>query len=1016
MLIKGPEKILRLFFAPRVYLLALFCFFVLQGSWCAIVLAKAVPSSLAHEMVNKWLAKEAKPMGSRLGSEVESVKTFTDSNGQPVYYVVVLKPNGFVVVSADDLVEPIVCFSSEGSYDSSARNPLVALVSRDIPARVNASRSVHAKLLAGSSTRDLTKQQARVHKSGEKAFGKWTELLSSSVSGPVSSISDVRVSPLLQTTWGQDVICGNEACYNYYTPPHSAGNANNYYAGCVATAMAQYMRFWQYPTFGVGAQSFTIYVDCEDYRRCNLCDRCEQPATLLGGDGLGGPYDWNQMPLVPNCSTTLAQREAIGDLTYDAGVAVGMDYESDGSGADMSDAAAAMVGTFGYSNAIMGGDETEIDNIGNGLNGMINPNLDWGNPVILGIYNSSNTDGHAVVADGYGYQSSTLYHHLNMGWDGDDDVWYNLPNIDALSIDPSAYSFNVVDNVIYNIYISGTGEIISGRVTAVDSITPVSDANVTAVKIDDGNTYQTTTNTNGIYAFANVPSNSTYTISVASAGHLFTDVNTSTGQSQYGGVTSGNCWAIDFVSLCDVPSAPTGVSASDGNYTDHVQVTWDSVSGATGYEVWRGADSNSSSASKLGDSNVSPFDDNNSITPGTTYYYWVKAKNNCGTSDFSSSDSGYACVIPSVPADVLASDGNYTGHVRVTWDSVSEATNYEVWRNTSDDSGSAFNLGDYTSPYDDYGVTKGKTYYYWVKAKNSCGTSDFSSSDSGYVSTSPSSYSIPITKCTVAVGSKGDSISFSGTMDANADDFNAANSSSDANFVEVIISDENSNDMDPCIITFPVNNKTWKKGKFGYSGTVNGVKKSFSYNVKTGKFAFAASKINLSGLECPVIININVGDFAGTADVNEAIVNGKKPIPIKLLMGVKNSLRVDKPKFTRNQNTSHITQFTVSGGFSVGNLGDANMADNNSVVELAGQTFTIPKGNFKAGKNKFTCSKVKLYDGATLIGIASATFDFNKCTFTLTIKKTNFPAPAGTTNFDISFASFSGSDWVTLPP
>jgi hypothetical protein len=214
--------------------------------------------------------------------------------------------------------------------------------------------------------------------------------------------------------------------------------------------------------------------------------------------------------------------------------------------------------------------------------------------------------------------------------------------------------------------------------------------------------------------------------------------------------------------------------------------------------------------------------------------------------------------------------------------------------------------------------------------------------------------------------------------------------------------------MEPCVITFPVNGKTWKKGKFSYSWTKSGVKKSFRYNVKNGKFAFAASRINLSGLECPVVINVNVGDFAGTAEINEAIVNGKKPIPIKLLMGVKDSLRVDKSKFTKKSGS--ITQFAVSGGFSVGNLSDANMADNNSVVELAGQTFTIPEGNFKAGKNKFTCSKVNISNG-----IASATFDFNKCTFTLTIKSTSFPAASGPTELDIDFASFSGSDEVTLP-
>ncbi len=793
---------------------------MLQGAWCAIVWADAVPSSLAHEVVKGWLAKEAKPMGSPLGGEVEGVKTFIDSNGQPVYYVVGLKPSGFVVVSADDLVEPIVCFSSGGSYDSSARNPLVALISRDIPARVNVSRSVHAKLLAGSSTMDLTKQQAWVHKSGEKAFGKWTELLASSSGSAVhkSSISDVRVSPLLLTKWGQDVdsSCGN-ACYNYYTPPYGPGDGNNYPAGCVATAMAQYMWFWQYPTSGVGAQSFTIYVDCEDYRRCDLCDKCEQTANLRGGDGSGGAYNWGQMPLFPNCSTTNAQRQAIGALTYDAGVAIGMDYEVDGSGANLSDAAVAMVYTFGYNNAIFGYNYN--DDIGTGLNAMINPNLDSGNPVILGIHDSSGLNGgHAVVADGYGYQSSTLYHHLNMGWDGEDDIWYNLPNIDA----PLA-SFDVVDSLIYNIYVSGTGEIISGRVTEADSKTPVSGATVTAVRTGGG-TYQTTTNTKGIYALTNVPSNSTYTISVASYGHSFADQITSTGQSQDNEATSGNCWAIDFVSL------------------------WDFVVG----------------------------------------------------------------------------------------------------------------------------------------------------------------------KCTVSAGSKGDSISFSGTMNATAEDFNDANSSSDANFIEVTISDENSNDMDPCVITFPVNGKTWKKGKFSYSGTESGIKKSFSYNVKTGKFAFAASKINLSGLECPVIININVGDFAGTAQVSETIVNGpKKPIPINLLMGVKNSLRVDgKPKFTKKSGATTITQVSVSGGFSVGNLSDANMATHSFTVTVgSSQTFTILSGNFKnTQKGKFTCSNVDISNG-----IASATFDFNKCTFTLTIKNTNFTAASGETVFEIDFASFSGSDEVTLP-
>ncbi|MGD0551782.1 MAG: C10 family peptidase [Sedimentisphaerales bacterium] len=794
------EKILRLCFALRVYLLSLFCFFVLQGSWCAIVWAKAVPSDLAREVVNEWLAKEAKPMGSRLGSEVENVKTFTDSNGQPVYYVVVLKPNGFVVVSADDLVEPIVCFSSGGSYDSSKRNPLGALVSRDIPARVNVSRSVHAKLLAGSSTGGLTKQQAMVHKSGEKAFGKWTELLGKG-SGPSvsavseSSISDIRVAPLLQTEWGQDVVCSNKACYNYYTPPGSEGDASNYYAGCVATAMAQYMQFWQYPVSGVGTPSFTITVDGSD-----------QTAYLRGGDGSGGAYNWSQMPLVPGCSTTVAQRKAIGALTYDAGVAVNMDYESDSSGASMSDAAAAMVSTFGYSNAIIGGDE--YSNVGDGLNGMINPNLDSGNPVMLGI---SGDGGHAIVADGYGYQSSTLYHHLNMGWDGEKDVWYNLPNVDT-----SWYSFTIVDSAIYNIYVSGTGEIISGRVMAADTSTPISGATVIAVKTGSGEIYRTTTNTSGIYALVNVPSNSTYTISVAMPGHSFPDQVTSTGQSQNGVKTSGNCWAVDFVSSGDV-------------------------------------------------------------------------------------------VMPVVA----------------------------------------------------------------------------------------------VGKCTITAGSNNnDAISLSGTLNATMGEVLAAD--------EIVVDINSANRVNHFVQPFPMDPTTFKNGKFNYSNKP--LKTSFALDTKTLKFSFTAKNVDLSGLSCPLAVRIEIGDYNAETNVDETIVNGpKKPIPISFLMGIKNSLRVDKSKFTRDKNTGNITQVAVSGGFSDENVDDVALLTNPLNITVGSQTFTIPAGSFKSTtKGRFTCSKVD-----TSNGIAAVTFDFNKCTFTLTIKNTNFAVAASTVPFNMEFGDFN--EGVLLP-
>jgi outer membrane protein assembly factor BamB/fibronectin type 3 domain-containing protein len=185
------------------------------------------------------------------------------------------------------------------------------------------------------------------------------------------------------------------------------------------------------------------------------------------------------------------------------------------------------------------------------------------------------------------------------------------------------------------------------------------------------------------------------------------------------------------------PTAPAGVAATKGAYTDRVRVSWTAVSNATAYEVWRNTVNDSASASKLDpDATSSPFDDA-TVTVDTTYYYWVKAKNDAGTSGFSSSDSGYSVttvVAPSAPAGVAASKGAYTDRVRVSWSAVSNASAYEVWRSTTSDSASASKLDpDATSsPFDDTTVTVDTTYYYWVKAKIDAGASAFSSSDSGY--------------------------------------------------------------------------------------------------------------------------------------------------------------------------------------------------------------------------------------------------------------------------------------------
>jgi V8-like Glu-specific endopeptidase len=94
------------------------------------------------------------------------------------------------------------------------------------------------------------------------------------------------------------------------------------------------------------------------------------------------------------------------------------------------------------------------------------------------------------------------------------------------------------------------------------------------------------------------------------------------------------------VQICVIPSAPTGVNATDGTYGDRVRVSWTAVSGATRYEVYRATEA-CGTYTKVGDSTTISYDDP-VVTALKVYWYNVKACNACGCSAYSGVDSGYA--------------------------------------------------------------------------------------------------------------------------------------------------------------------------------------------------------------------------------------------------------------------------------------------------------------------------------------------------------------------------------------
>lgn len=477
------------------------CF--LTGLFAFLPLVPAAPVSLdtVRLMVHGWRQLSPRPLGSTPGDLVGSIRSVSNDAGTVVFYVASFVPEGYALVASDDRIEPIIAFSDSGHFDESMENPLFALAINDLPVR-----------LAGVAI------ASRSDAEYENTV-KWQEFCAVSLvrSSRLDDIDDVRVPPLMTTAWNQTTAgWSGGACYNYYTPPYQFGASSNYYCGCTQTAWAQIMHYFRWPQISIGAIVNTIRVDGVR----------EQRSTL------NRAYNWDLMVDAPDSSTPENQRQAIGALTYDIGVVNGASYTASGTSAGMS--ISDLKTHFSYTDAkyIAPTDAS----LASCISLAINVNLDAQRPVQLSIRRDGG--GHAVVCDGYGYNASTLYHHINLGWGGSYDAWYQLPDVDT-----GYYDYDVLSSVIYNLYTNGTGEMVSGRVLDLMN-NPLSGIDV--ILAGNGITNHATSNTNGIFAFDALPSNASFTLSGSAAGRFFESITVTTGRSiDYNRI--GNKWGVDVM-------------------------------------------------------------------------------------------------------------------------------------------------------------------------------------------------------------------------------------------------------------------------------------------------------------------------------------------------------------------------------------------------------------------------------------------------------------------------------------
>ena len=266
-------------------------------------------------------------------------------------------------------------------------------------------------------------------------------MVSSAAAEGLPSIEDVRVDALVSSHWGQKTDTGysntGKPCFNYFTP-------NNYPCGCVATPIAQLLRYWQYPASVKSGVS-----------RC-LVDGVERQLEYGGVE-----YDYDAMPYVP-AGADERQRSAIGRLTFDCAASLHSMFSSGNTFAYGMVAFVQLREIFGYANAI-GYVPAKSSGPSAPMKNAIIANLDAKCPVMITLFASASGMTHQALIDGYGYHGGRLYFHFNLGWCNvrDDDAWYEL---DRTVDQASGCYYDLIDGLVYNIFPNRTGDVLSGRV------------------------------------------------------------------------------------------------------------------------------------------------------------------------------------------------------------------------------------------------------------------------------------------------------------------------------------------------------------------------------------------------------------------------------------------------------------------------------------------------------------------------------------------------------------------------
>jgi hypothetical protein len=346
--------------------------------------AKQVSEQVARQVGFNFLkSKNVEGLTTAAALQLEYTSHSSTAN---YFYVFNRGSNAFVIVTADDDVIPILAYSTEGAFDAN-----------NIPDG--------AKVLFESYTKQMDIVFQKQATATDEIRGRWTALLEGKEK---SGNKTTAVAPMVATKWNQNPY------YNAYCP-FDPVNMGTSVTGCVATAMAQMMKFWNYPNKGAGSHTYTHPV-----------------VGMQTADFGNTTYNWSNMP-----NTINSVNPDIATLMYHAGVSVEMDYSATGSGAQVAipgwttnphSAQYALSTYFRYSASEMHAVYRQWLTTQDWID-TLKAELDAGRPLLYVGFGT--VGGHVWIADGY--DNNNLF-HINWGWGGSSDAYYNVDDMNPPSL------------------------------------------------------------------------------------------------------------------------------------------------------------------------------------------------------------------------------------------------------------------------------------------------------------------------------------------------------------------------------------------------------------------------------------------------------------------------------------------------------------------------------------------------------------------------------------------------------